>query len=440
MTKNPFLTILLLLVWPWPARAGGPEALDHLDRFEGRIVRRIELAGNRFTRDFVILRELRTRVGFPLSVQIVRRDLRRLDNLDIFSSAQVQARSEGKGVVLTIRVREIPFMVPYITYDVSDQDGWSFGPAIKSVNMFGRDLFVAGFALFGGKTSFLLDLNDPWIAGNHISLDLDVARIERENEQDGFRETSFELSPWIGTYIGEKGRAAAGFSYFRFRSDEPGHTLSADGADFLFRIGARLGYDSRDVWGDPHQGWLSEIQVLKSGGFLPGEGNYWTTHVDIRRFQPVTATHTLVLAGLLTLQSGVVGRDLPEYMDFHLGGSNSIRGHDLEKLGPALFGKNQWLGTLEYRFLLLPSREYVILGLAGDLGLAGALFVDHGLAWSRRDDLALGRSRTGFGLGLRLLMPAVDMTRFDIGFDEDGSWRVHFAVFSKMAAQRFRLR
>ncbi len=343
-------------------------------------------------------------------------------------------------MALSIAVRELPFALPYITYDTTDQDGWSFGPALKSVNMLGRDIYAAGFALFGGKTSFLLDLSYPWITGNHLSLDLTLARIERTNELDGFREATLEFSPWFGMYLGERGRARFGGSYFRAQSDVPGHTLSADGSDQLFQLGAALGFDSRDVWGNPHEGWFNEIEVVKTGGALGGAGDFWTAHLDLRRFQPAGATQTLVLASLLSLQSGAVGRSIPEYLDFHLGGANSIRGYQLEELGRDHYGKNQWIGTAEYRFPVVESREFQLLGMGADLGLAGALFADAGLAWSRDRDFALARARMGYGLGLRLLMPAVDMARFDIGFDQDGKGRLYLAVFAKLEAQRFRLR
>ena len=429
------LCFFLVLLLPTPLFAG-----ESLDAFAGRKILRIELAGHRVTRDHVIRRELHTAAGDPLDPDLVRADLQRLDNLDIFSSLSASARPEGEGVVIKIRMREIPSAVPYISYEVTDEDGWSFGPALKSVNLFGRDLFVAGYALFGGKTTFLLDLSYPWIAGNHLSLDLDIARIERENLLDDFRETSFEFSPWLGTYLGERGRAAAGFSYFRITSDEPGHTLKAKGRDQLFQAGLRLGYDSRDVWGDPHRGWLNEFELRKTGGPLPGDGDYWTTHLDLRRFQPLTSRQTLVLAGLLSLQSGRVGRDLPEYMDYHLGGANTIRGYSIDELGATLFGKNQLIGTFEYRFPLLTNREYILFGLAADLGLAAALFADTGIAWSRDRDFDPDRLQTGVGLGLRLLAPAVDMTRLDLGYSPDGGWQIHFASFAKMKAQRARLR
>jgi outer membrane protein assembly factor BamA len=109
-------------------------------------------------------------------------------------------------------------------------------------------------------------------------------------------------------------------------------------------------------------------------------------------------------------------------------------------LGSTLFGKNQLLGTLEYRFPLLASREYILMGLAADIGLSGAFFADTGLAWSHRRDFAGDRLQTGVGLGLRLLLPAVDMTRLDIGYSPSGGWQIHFASFAKMRAQRARLR
>jgi len=435
MAGNWLLVLLVLPTWLWAAEGG-----EALSLFSGRTITGVEVAGNRITRKQILLRELRSRAGQPLSVPLVQADLQRLDNLDIFSSIDVVPAADGDGVALTIEVRELPFALPYLTYDITDQDGWSFGPALKSVNMMGRDIYVAGFALFGGRTSFLLDLNYPWIAGNHLSLDLTLARIERENILDGFRETTFELSPWLGTYLRERGRARFGVSYFRAQADAPGHTLSMDGSDQLFRIGAAAGWDSRDVWGNPHEGWFNEIEVVKTGGVLGGDGDFWTAHADLRRFQPVSSSHTLVLAGLLSLQSGTVGRSIPEYLDFHLGGANSIRGYQLEELGRDLYGKNQWLGTAEYRFPLREAREYRLLGLRADLGLAGALFADAGLAWSSNTDFSADRARMGYGLGLRLLMPAVDMTRLDLGFDQEGNRQLYFAVYSKLEAQRFRLR
>ncbi|MBT3341921.1 MAG: BamA/TamA family outer membrane protein [Gemmatimonadetes bacterium] len=405
----------------------------------GQVISSIEIVGARVTRDFVIRRELATRIGQAFDPQKLAADLQRLDNLDIFSSVQVDRQPQPDGTLhLVLRVRELPPVVPYITYDINDQNGWSFGPAIKSVNFLGRDVFVAGFALFGGRDSFLIDLNQPWWRGNHVSLGLIASRDVRDNDLDGFMETASEFTPRLGTWIGAHGRAAVMVSYMRFQADRQQVLLSSRGDDELLRLGGSIGYDSRDAWGNPHHGWLNELELWKTGGPLPGDGDFWTLHADMRRFQPV-GDHTLVLAALTSLQSGDVGDEIPVYMDYHLGGANSLRGYMVDELGPELFGTHQLLSTIEYRLPLVRPREITLFGLAADIGLGGTLFADGGLAWTQRSQLDLDRARFGVGAGLRILVPAVDMTRIEVGFGEDG-WRFYVASYSKMRAQRLRLR
>ncbi len=408
------------------------------DSASGHPVATIEIQGARYTRDFVIRRELATRVAQSFHPDTLAADLQRLDNLDIFSSVTSHVQRRDDSVHVTVRVRELPPVVPYISYDVNDQDGWSFGPAVKSVNLLGRDVFLAGYALFGGRESFLIDLNQPWWKGNHLSFDLDASRIVRQNQLDGFEETTTEITPRLGIWVGPHGRASLAASYMRVGADHNQVLLSQGDADELFRLGGSVGYDSRDIWGNPHRGWQNEMEIWKTGGLLQGGGDFWTLHTDVRRFQPI-GEHTLVLAGLASLQTGRLNREIPIYMDYHLGGANSLRGYVVDDLGPKLFGVNQLLTTIEYRLPLLRPREIRLFGLSADIGLGATLFVDGGLAWTRREDLDLKRARFGTGSGIRILLPAIDMTRLELGYGADG-WHFYLSTFSKMRAQRLRLR
>jgi outer membrane protein assembly factor BamA len=273
-----------------------------------------------------------------------------------------------------------------------------------------------------------------------MSLDFYGAHLVRDDTLRGFEERSDELTPWLGTYLGDHGRLKGAVSLFRMRSDVDDVTLSPDNDDTLVRLGVALGWDSRDSWRSPHRGWQNELEVWRTGGFLGGDGDFWSMNLDIRRFQPGGQRGTVVAASLLSLQSGTSGQDLPRYLQYHLGGANTLRGYSLNELGEELYGKNQLITTLEYRFELLPIRRFDILKWSFSLGVELAAFTDLGVAWERPEQLAADRFRAGGGVGIRLLVPGAEQTRFEIGFSKGGGIEFHFGGQSKLTAQRLRIR
>jgi outer membrane protein insertion porin family len=428
---------LLLLI---PAPAGAQSDTSSLAPYEGRTVTGIEITGNKVTKDFVITREIRTRGGQPLSQATVASDIGRLDNLSIFAETLVEAKPDGEGVHLTFRFREMPHLIPFLGITHSSENGLSAGPGLSSLNMEGRQISLYGSAYFGGAKQYKARLTWPWITGNHISFAVYGADIDRHDELEGFQERSLQFSPKVGTYLGEHGRLAGMFTIFRMRSDVSGKTLSPDNDDRLMRLGVSLGLDTRDSWRAPRHGWKNEIELWKTGGLLGGDGDYWTLNVDVRRWEPTTPRQKLLLSGLLTMQSGTVGKDLPSYLQYHMGGANSIRGYSVTGLGRKIYGKNQLIGTAEYSFSLLPLNRWDILKWSLRLGLDFALFADIGTAWSDPEEFTRDRFRAGAGAGLRLLVPGTEMVRLDLGWSREGGFRFHFAIGSKPAAQRSRLR
>ena len=124
----------------------------------------------------------------------------------------------------------------------------------------------------------------------------------------------------------------------------------------------------------------------------------------------------------MSLQSGEVGVDIPEYAQYRLGGANTIRGYDVEKLGRELFGRNQLLGTVEYSFRVVPPRLFSMWKLNFRLGLELALLGDVGVAWNESHELNSRRTRAGLGAGVRLLVPGSDMVRVDVGWSPEGGF------------------
>ena len=158
----------------------------------------------------------------------------------------------------------------------------------------------------------------------------------------------------------------------------------------------------------------------------------------MRRFQPLADRHTLAFFSLTTLQTGTVGVKIPIYQDFHLGGTNSIRGWGLDSTS----GKNLIINTLEYRYDLMAPKAWRVFGVSFYLGLQVALFGDLGIAWEDSQGNRQGnRWLDGYGFGLRILVPFVDMIRLDFAFGEPGKGlNSQIGIGEKAVKQRRRVK
>jgi outer membrane protein insertion porin family len=416
-----------------PATAPAPD----WQRFEGRRISAIAFSGHRVTRDHVIARELESKAGEPLRAATLEADLTRLENLGIFASTRVVAEADGDdGVFLTLRFHEMPPVLPFPSFVYTEENGFSYGLALSALNLTGRAISLSARAYFGGTDQRWVKLSHPWIAGDHVSADFFGGRRERLDTMNAFNEDSWEFTPGVGRWLGRNGRVRAFLSLFTMESDVPGKTLDVDDRDAFLRLGASFGHDTRDSWRAPHKGWKNEVELLATWG----SGSFVTLNLDLRRYVPTWASQELLLSGLLTLQSGTVGEDVPGYFTYYLGGANSIRGYELETAGPTLNGKNQLLTTAEYNIELMKIARRDFWKWSYSVGLELALFADAGIAWSESHDFAFQRFRGGLGAGIRLLVPGTEQVRFDLGWSPSEGAHFHFASGTKPVAQRQRLR
>jgi outer membrane protein assembly factor BamA len=220
-------------------------------------------------------------------------------------------------------------------------------------------------------------------------------------------------------------------------SGTPGITLSPDDRDDLLGATAAVIWDSRDDWGAPRRGWRNEVELTRYSQ-IEGPASFWRLNLDARRWVSTAPRQKLLLSGLLTLQSGTLGTDVPVYLDYSIGGAQTVRGY--QTTDRPVRGKNQLIGTAEYSLVLMRPRQWDIGFLSMRIGLEAAAFGDVGVAWSESSELAVARTRGGAGIGLRLLVPGTEMVRFDLAWSEQQGFQFHFATGSKPVAQRQRLR
>ncbi len=77
------------------------------DELEGKLVSEIRIEGLRYTKEYIVLRELASRVGEPYSAQKIQKDRERLDRLRIFRSIDLRVEPDGEAVRITVVVAEI---------------------------------------------------------------------------------------------------------------------------------------------------------------------------------------------------------------------------------------------------------------------------------------------------------------------------------------------
>ncbi len=407
-----------------------------LEPYRGQTIAEITLEGNHITKDWVIGREVWATEGQVLDPDVIQEDIIRLENLAIFGEVVVTASAVEGGVALNYSFTEMPWIIPYPAMNYTEENGFSLGAGVASPNFAGRDIMLSGSAVFGGTTKYSISASNPWIRGNHVSAGVMAFHQTRSNNLLDFEQTSDMVSLNAGKYIGENGRLKIYGGYYGVGSDQPNITLDADNFDELWYGAISLGYDGRDSWRSPHEGWHNEAALL----YLGGDANTWTLGLDARRYQPVGERHTIATGPYLGLQTGTVGQDVPQYLQYFIGGANSVRGYELEELGKEIFGKNQFLYTLEYRYLAIPTRPVKILKWTFSLGLELATFGDVGVAWSDPSDFNIDRTRSGYGVGVRVLVPGLDSLRFDVARSEEGNTVFNFGVRAIFDERKKRVR
>jgi outer membrane protein insertion porin family len=405
------------------------------DELEEKPVEQIFVQGLRKVQQSTVIRQMKSKVGEPYSASNLALDRQRLDRMALFSKIAVAARAGASGVVIQVEVKETLPYLPYPAISITGEQGVTAGAGLKSTNFLGRGVNLATAARFGGATEFEVAASSPWRPQGTWWWTTNYFLKDRLNKYYNNQEFSNEVDLRAGKQVTDKLRIGARFHFLTLKSDIPAITLSPTNRDITPGIGLVAEYDSRDSWTIPKRGWWNSLDATANG--LGADGNYRTFNFDLRRYQPLSGRHGLALFSLLTLQTGAVGKDIPVHEILHIGGTNSLRGWEIN----ARQGKDQWLNTFEYRYDLVKVRDFSVKGLNFYAGVQLAAFADSGSAWNESSEFSKNFIG-GAGFGIRLIVPYVNLVRLDFGFLGQSGHDVipHFGVLEKAVYQRRRVR
>ena len=391
-------------------------------------VRRINISGNDRTRDEVIRREFRQMEGAWHSTSQIHRSKQRVDRTDFFSSVTVETPPVADApdqVDINIHVTEKPTGAIMFGAGYSDLEGIILNGSVSQNNIFGTGNFLSISVNTGSVNKiFSASFNNPYYTINGISLGVDVYK----------RDINTKSLPSVGIFSTDTAGAALRFGIpiaendivslglggeytgIDLRNDSPQRykDFVAEFGDSTTNLPVTLSWarDNRDsaIWttsGTTHR-LFGEFSVPLA------ELEYYKASYEHKWFFPVTRIFTVMLNGSVGVGDGYSGESLPFFKNFFAGGFNSVRGYNINSLGPrdprldingnvipgrgtVVGGSKRVVGSME---LLFPAPF-----MKDNRSVRLAAFVDGGNVFSDWSELDLNFLRYSTGLAVTWISP-----------------------------------
>ncbi|SEF48223.1 outer membrane protein assembly factor BamA [Nitrosomonas ureae] len=370
-------------------------------------VRRIDIEGNDRTRDEVIRREFRQMEGAWHSTSQINLSKVRVDRLGFFNSVNVETPAvpnKTDQIDIKVRVEERPTGSIMFGAGYSDRQGIILNASISQNNIFGTGNFFSLDANRGAiNETYSASFTNPYVTVDGLSFGADVYKRVLDTKAltsfAAFKTDTLGAGFRLGIPIAENdivslGLAAENTSIGIFENSPQRYK------DFVNEFGtstnnfpATLSWarDRRDsaIW--PTSGTTHRLfgEVSVPGGDL----DYYKVSYNQKWYFPITDFFTLLINTEFGYGDGYSGKNLPFFKNFFAGGNNSVRGYDLNSLGPrddtlilgntstttrrllAVGGSKRVVGNIELMFPVPFLRD--------DRSLRFSLFADGGTTFNR---------------------------------------------------------
>jgi outer membrane protein insertion porin family len=353
------------------------------------IVESITLEGNETTRDYVILRELKTKAGSVLNEKTLKKDLRRVFNLGFFSEVapNFEPGSAPDKVIIVLKIKETRTSTINFGGGFGEREGW-FGFIDLSINNLmgtAQGLLIRGQS--GQELStYQFKYFNPWLFperfGDHTSFTFrrwwTIGRDIYLSEQNA-RYNGFDVS--IGKPLFDYYNIAwtLGSELVQPYNDSTFNAYQSD------TIGLTLSYDTRDFWLNPTEGRFYSTSLKQGWKHASGSTTgFFKIGWDLNHYYPVFENQVLALHG----GAGIGFDDVPIGEEYWAGGANTVRGYWPKD---AKRGKRKLILNGEYRLNFSELFQ-------------GVFFYDWGNAWDSGPP-QFDNFVSGWGPGLRINTP-----------------------------------
>ena len=388
--------------------------------------------GNQKTKDKVVLREMRQKVGEVFNAKQARRSMERVYNLGFFEDVNIKINDgvEPNAVIMEVEVKEkrtgtfgigagysskdgvvgmislgdknfrgtgdaINFVYEKSAED-TDAQGFSFyyrHPWIDSketaavFRIYNRTYEYSDYATDGG-------LNERYMrrySGGELSISRPMSEYSTNQITLRNRKDTYVRHVSNGKF-GDRGTS----EYSSWRKDNFGTTRSIEFQHIT---------DTRDNVFSPTSGGRAAL-IAEIGGVLGGDFKFQKFSIEHQQYFKA-GDHSQVWA--LHAAYGFGRGDMTEFNQFRIGGQSTLRGYRDDQFR----GSRMFTATLEYRFPIANKVQ-------------GILFTDWGSAWSKGFKPKNSEIYGSGGFGIALNTPLGPL-RLDYGRGKQGG-RFHFTV------------
>ncbi|MDX2098992.1 MAG: BamA/TamA family outer membrane protein [Leptolyngbyaceae cyanobacterium bins.59] len=399
------------------------------------------------TQDAFIQRQVLLKPGDVYREERVRQDVQRLNQLGFLEQTTVTLAGEADRVVVNYDVIERPATSVNFGGGSNEVSGVYGAIGYRDVNIGGLGQQLAIDVQLGQRDNqFSTSFTSPYRATEPETWGYRIEGFNRRGLSEVFddrirlangekvQEDRVGGGVSANRAIGADWDATVGLNYTRtrlrgggdqvFGVDERGGplTFSGTGIDDLTTLSLSLIQDRRDNPTNTKRGSLLSFRTEQS---LPiGLGSITMNRLQANYIQyiPVeflrSGSAPEVVA--FNLQGGTTLGDLPPYRAFNLGGPDSVRGYDPNRVAS---GRSYVLASAEYRFPFFDTPVFGVFfaDFASDLGSGRAVL--------GQPAIVRGKPGTGFGYGagLRVESP-IGILRAEFGFNDQGESRIQVGI------------
>ena len=373
------------------------------------IFERINISGNKFTRDKVIRRELKIAEGEYFSAKALRKSLWNLNRLGYFSKVDMQPRNGSRDdtMIVDIKVEERPTGSLSLGVGYSSVDKLMVMARVAQSNFLGKGQKMSVNANLGAASNqFDIRFRDPWLFDRPVSGDFQIYKWKREYDEYTKDSAGGQIGLGFPLHIDEftKGYITYDLDFANVTDVEDTAAIEIRdmrGRNTTSSLTFEIRRDSRNRFWNASEGSVNSFSYEYAGGLLGGDVGFDKFLARSAWYFPLWWDTVFMIQGRWGYITRRSGEKLPVYQKFRIGGLNTVRGFDYQKISPKdpltgdrIGGEKMMVYNLEYRFPLIKAA-----------GVTGVVFMDMGNVYRKNESYDFSDIKKSVGAGIRWYSP-----------------------------------